>query len=136
MTINEQLLRDEGLRLFPYTDTVGKLTIGIGRNLTDDGISKTEALFLLGRDIMRVSAQLEETWPWTQTLSDARKGAMQNLAFNLGIHGLSEFRNFLGSMEQGKWEDAAAHLLDSKAAKQLPTRYARLALQIRINQWQ
>lgn len=136
MTIDEQLLRDEGLRLFPYTDTVGKLGIGVGRNLTDDGISKVEALFLLGRDIMRVSQQLEETWPWTQTLSDARKGALQNMAFNLGIHGLSTFREFLSLMQAGKWEDAANDLLQTKVAKQLPARYARLALQIRSNQWQ
>lgn len=136
MTIDEQLARDEGLRLFPYTDTVGKLTIGYGRNLTDDGISKTEALFLLGRDIMRVSQQVEETWPWTQTLDDARKGALINVAFNLGIHGLSEFRNFLGLMQQAKWEEAAAELLNSLAARQLPTRYARLALQVRTGLWQ
>ena len=43
MDIYEQLIRDEGLRLFPYTDTVGKLTIGVGRNLTDAGISADEA---------------------------------------------------------------------------------------------
>lgn len=136
MTIDEQLERDEGLRLSLYTDTAGKVSIGYGRNLTDCGISKVEAQFMLSRDIMRVEQQLEETWPWTQTLSDARKGALLNLAFNLGIHGLSEFRNFLTSMETGQWEDAAAHLLDSKAAKQLTARYARLALQIRTNLWQ
>src|SRR4051812_27390106 len=33
-----QLIIDEGLKLSPYTDTVGKLTIGVGRNLTDVGI--------------------------------------------------------------------------------------------------
>lgn len=136
MTIDEQLERDEGFQSFPYRDSVGKLTIGYGRNLDDCGISKIEAQFMLSRDIMRVSSQLEETWPWIQTLNDARKGALQNLAFNLGIHGLSKFTNFLSSMEQGQWEDAAAHLLDSKAAKQLPVRYGRLAKQIKLNQWQ
>ena len=41
------LVRDEGLRLRPYADTVGKTTIGVGRNLTDVGISHDEALALL-----------------------------------------------------------------------------------------
>ena len=136
MTIDEQLLRDEGLRLFPYRDSVGKLTIGVGRNLDDNGISKTEALFLLGRDIMRVSAQLEESWPWTQTLDDARKGVLINMGFNLGIHGLSDFREFLSLMQAGKWEDAAKDLLGTKVAKQLTARYARLAVQIRTGEWQ
>lgn len=136
MTIDDQLLRDEGLRLFPYQDTVGKWTIGVGRNLSDNGISKNEAMFMLGRDIMRVSEQLEENWPWTATLDDARRGALINMGFNLGIHGLSDFREFLSLMQAGKWEDAAKDLAGTKVAKQLSARYARLALQIRTGEWQ
>ena len=136
MTIDEQLVRDEGIRLFPYRDTVGKLSIGVGRNLDDNGISKTEAMFMLGRDIMRVSEQLEENWPWTATLDDARRGALINMGFNLGIHGLSDFREFLSLMQAGKWEDAAKDLAGTKVAKQLSARYARLALQIRTGEWQ
>ena len=49
--IKEQLVRHEGLRLKPYRCTAGKLTIGIGRNLDDCGISKTEAYVLLENDI-------------------------------------------------------------------------------------
>ena len=41
----EQLKVHEGLRLKPYKDTVGKWTIGIGRNLEDKGITEQEALF-------------------------------------------------------------------------------------------
>lgn len=37
-----ELSRDEGRRLKPYLDTVGKTTIGVGRNLTDVGISEDE----------------------------------------------------------------------------------------------
>ena len=47
-----ELIADEGLRLKPYTDTVGKITIGIGRNLTDVGISKEEAYALCDTDIL------------------------------------------------------------------------------------
>lgn len=45
--LKEELIRDEGLRLKPYRDTVGKLTIGVGRNLDDVGITKDEAMHLL-----------------------------------------------------------------------------------------
>ncbi|MDY0127369.1 MAG: hypothetical protein RBR69_04500 [Candidatus Cloacimonadaceae bacterium] len=41
--IKEQLVRHEGLRLKPYRCTAGKLTIGIGRNLNDCGITQSEA---------------------------------------------------------------------------------------------
>ena len=48
----------EGLRLKPYVDTAGKLSIGVGRNLDDKGISKTEADFLLADDLNDVEAIL------------------------------------------------------------------------------
>ena len=45
--LNALLIRHERLRLKPYTDTVGKLTIGVGRNLTDMGLTQDEVLLLL-----------------------------------------------------------------------------------------
>ena len=50
-TVIESLIRDEGLELKPYRDSVGKLTIGIGRNLDDKGISESEARMLLANDV-------------------------------------------------------------------------------------
>lgn len=50
--LKDMLIRHEGLKLKPYRDTVGKLTIGAGRNLNDLGISEREAMFLLDNDIM------------------------------------------------------------------------------------
>jgi lysozyme len=54
------LQRHEGLRLRlrAYRDTVGKLTIGYGRNLDDRGISEDEAGFMLDNDIDLVVAEL------------------------------------------------------------------------------
>ena len=37
------LERYEGVRLKPYVDTEGKIPIGVGRNLTDGGISSAES---------------------------------------------------------------------------------------------
>ncbi len=49
--IKAQLIRHKGLKLKPYRCTAGKLTIGVGRNLDDCGISQTEAYVLLENDI-------------------------------------------------------------------------------------
>jgi len=45
--IADQITTHEGLRLKPYHCPAGKLTIGIGRNLEDKGITEKEALMLL-----------------------------------------------------------------------------------------
>jgi hypothetical protein len=52
--LQKQLIRHEALRLKPYRCSADKLTIGIGRNLDDVGITEEEAYFLLGNDISRV----------------------------------------------------------------------------------
>ena len=56
--IKSQLVRHEGLRLKPYRCTAGKLTIGVGRNLDDCGISQKEAYVLLEGDILQCERQI------------------------------------------------------------------------------
>ena len=79
---------DEGLRLKPYRDTVGKLTIGIGRNLDDVGISEAEAKYLLSNDLDRTISDLDKYMLWWQTLDTPRRRVILNMAFNLGVAGL------------------------------------------------
>ena len=134
--LKDQLVRDEELRLKPYTDSVGKLTIGIGRNLTDKGISFQEAQGLLANDIADATADLEAKLPWTATLDDVRKGALVNMAFNLGIGGLLEFHDFLARMQRGDFSGAAGAMLDSLWARQVGARATRLSIQIQSGVWQ
>ena len=62
LLLHDELVRDEGVRLKPYRDTVGKLTIGTGRNLDDMGISEVENAMLLDNDICCIEADLELGW--------------------------------------------------------------------------
>jgi lysozyme len=122
-----ELKRDEGTRLKPYTDTVGKLTIGVGRNLSDVGISDDECTILLQNDIERTVAALDRTLPWWRNLSPVRQRVLVNMAFNLGMVGLLTFKNTLGAMQNGSYAAAAAGMLSSKWATQVGVRAERLA---------
>jgi lysozyme len=134
--LTDQLIRDERLRLEPYTDTVGKITIGVGRNLSDVGISVVEAQQLLVNDIANATARLEETFPWTAGLDEVRRAALLNMTFNMGIRGLSQFQNFLAAMRTGDWESARNEMLNSRWAQQVGARAQRLAIQIETGVWQ
>ena len=136
MDIYEQLRRDEGVRLLPYADSVGKLTIGVGRNLTDVGITQDEATMLLTNDVTKVTNQLAELLPWFGALDAVRAGALVNMGFNLGVVGLLSFHNTLTCIEFGQWDNAAAAMLSSKWAGQVGARATRLAEQIRTGTWQ
>jgi len=138
MNLYEQLIRDERLILHAYPDSEGFWTIGVGRMIDlrkGGGISHDEAIFLLQNDVLHVTGQLAETFPWTQALDEARRGALLNMAFNMGIHGLAEFHHMLGALEQADYETAAQEMLSSKWAQQVGARAERLAEQMRTGQW-
>lgn len=135
MNISDQLMRDESIRLKPYKDSVGKLTIGVGRNLDDDGISQLEAEVLLQNDIAYASEELRTNLPWTERLDDARRGVLLNMAFNMGIHGLLGFKNMLAAVQVGKYTESANEMLDSKWATQVGARAHRLAQQMETGVW-
>jgi len=100
--IKAQLVRHEGLRLKPYRCTAGKLTIGIGRNLNDCGISQSEAYIMLINDIMNCEKQLQAKIPDIYNgLDEVRKSVLLNMCFNLGINGLLGFKNTLAETGNG-----------------------------------
>jgi lysozyme len=134
--IFDQLRRDEGTKLFPYVDTEGKITIGTGRNLSDDGITPEESDFLLNNDVKRVNLALEINFPWGLVLDDARKGVLQNMAFNMGARGLGQFKDFLTLMQAGDFKNASAAMLQSRWAQQVGARAQRLSIQTESGFWQ
>ena len=132
----EAMLRHhEGLRLKPYTDTTGHLTIGFGRNLADVGISVDEARVLLRNDIAAAERAVLEAFPWAQHLDPVRQAVLVDMCFNLGITSLKKFTNTLRAVQFGQWETAAALMLDSLWAKQVGQRARDLASMMRTGTW-
>lgn len=121
------LITHEGFRQIPYTDTTGHLTIGIGRNLTDRGISYSESMILLENDIEYFSKKLEKEIIFYNDLDDVRKIVLVDMCFNLGFYGFMKFKNFLEAVKNKNWDLAALEILRSKAYGQAPKRYQQLA---------
>jgi lysozyme len=129
--LEKELKRDEGERLFPYVDTVGKTTIGVGRNLTDRGIDPDESALMLHNDIQHVIQMLDASLPWWKSLTDARQRVLANMCFNLGWPRLMLFKRMLAAMQAGDVEEAVAEMMNSTWAKQVGARSQRLADQWR-----
>ena len=135
--LRAQLLRHEGERLHPYVDTVGKLTIGVGRNLTDIGITADESAYLLSGDIDRAVRGLFARYPtWFPNLDPVRQAVLVNMAFNLGLAGLAGFRHTLDCVARGQYGEASDAMLASKWATQVGHRAIELAAQMRTGEWQ
>lgn len=136
MDLRSQLIRDEGVRLTPYRDTEGLLTIGIGRNLDQVGISKAEADYLLDNDVARAKIALNQAFPFTANLDEARRAVFINMTFNMGIHRLKGFVNTMAAAERQDWPAVAAGIRASKYAQQVGARAERLAKQIVTGVWE
>lgn len=128
--LREMIERHEKLELKPYLDTVGKLTIGIGRNLDDVGISKDEAIYLFENDINpKIEFMLKYTW--FNYLSDNRKLVILDMVFNLGVAGFFEFKKLIKAIERGEFKIAADEMIDSKWFKQVGKRSKELERMMR-----
>lgn len=121
------LVKHEGLRLHPYRDTVGKLTIGVGRNLDDRGLTEDEAMVMLDRDINEALHVCESVFLGFDTLSEPRQHALLDMAFNLGEPRLRGFTKMIAAVEARDFEKARTEMLDSKWAKQVGQRAQTLA---------
>lgn len=124
--LKAELTRDEGRRPRIYTDTVGKISGGIGRNLTDKGFSADEIDLMYRNDVAETEAWLDRNLPWWRQLDAVRQRVMLNMAFNMQGK-LLGFRKFLAAAESGDYPTAYSEMLDSLWAKQVGARAKRLA---------
>lgn len=153
VTLTDILIFEEGLRLRPYLCPAGYWTLGVGWNLEAHGlpawackeffdtvlnqrngeISRATALRLL--DETREAAEAEAL-RWYKTshgrsspdMTEARRRACENMAFQLGYTRLAEFKKTQRYIQAGEWEEAAVECLDSKWAREdSPQRARRVA---------
>jgi len=122
--------RGEGYDNMPYIDTAGKLTIGYGRNLQDNGISLEEAEFMLDNDIKRALADVEDK-EWYKDQPEGVQRALVNMSFNLGLTRLLTFKKMIAALLEKDYAKAAREALDSKWAHQVGDRAKDIAVMIR-----
>lgn len=138
--LKKQLIRHEGLRLYPYQCPAGHTTIGVGRNLDSRGISRSEAMVLLDNDIARarldVDILLARNHVYRDRLNPARLDALANMAFNLGQTGLGGFRKLFAALAEGDYSLAMDEVLQSRYAEQVGFRAVEIGLQIESGEYQ
>jgi len=138
----QELRRDEGVRLTVYDDATGDVlkpgmtlkghpTIGVGRALDVRGITPVEADYLLYQDIAAIQLGLSQRYTWFSGLDDVRQRVLVNMAFNLGLDGISYWRRFLECLAVGAWDAAAGEMLTSKWYGQVKVRAVRLITAMR-----
>jgi lysozyme len=142
-----RLPRTEGRRAKPYKDTVGKWTVGVGHNVTDNGLpgyavveliehgslSDNSIDRLLGEDIDKALKDAGAI-PVFKTLDPVRQSVLADMVFNMGLGSVLGFQNTLACIARADWENAAKNMLKSKWAEQVGNRAVELAELMRSGQ--
>lgn len=147
MSLRDDLIADEGLRLKVYKCPAGFNTIAVGHNLDANPltpqevmalgattadllagheITKEQASLILDNDIENVHKQLDAKVMWWRGRSDSVKDALSNMCFQLGIGGLLKFQKMLSCLHAGDYDGAQREALDSAWATQTPERAKRV----------
>jgi lysozyme len=129
--LSRQLEVDEGRRRRLYRDTVGKLTIGVGRNIEDRGLRDDEIDLMLSNDIDEAISIAKSLIINFDQLDDVRQEVVTNMALNLGATRLAGFKQFIGALARFDFQRATAEMMSSKWYEQVGDRGKRLAYAMR-----
>jgi lysozyme len=116
------IMKHEGLRLHPYVDTTGNLTIGYGHNLTVNGLSSNICSQILLEDVDYFVKELTKAIPFFNELSVGRQAVLIDMCFNIGLKGLLGFKQMLEAIGDKDFNAAADCMLKSKWASQVGSR--------------
>lgn len=133
--LKKQLEQDELRSNKIYVDTVGKVSGGIGRNLTDRGFSEDEIDLMYANDIKIAEKDARALVPGLDRLDDVRQEVLLNLSFNMGYTRLAGFKKFLAALNSSDFDEAADQMQDSRWYGQVKARGVRLVKAMRTGSW-
>ncbi len=132
-----------------YLDSLGNVTIGIGDNLGNQGITTLEqanAKYPNGVSLEDARDKAKKTinkifnsLPYYivifKDLDDVRQAVLIDMAFNMGVNGLLKFKATLAAINAEDWESASKDMLNSLWASQVQTRATSLAKMMLTGEW-
>ena len=135
----ESVKEHEGYRNKVYLDTLGKRTVGVGHLCVEDfweDDKEYEESFLmeiLQKDLQEAIRGARELMD-KQDCSDVDERAEEiiiEMVFQLGMTGVSKFKNMWKALSEHNYTGASYEMLDSKWAKQTPNRAKNMAAKMK-----
>ena len=131
----ESVKKHEGYRNKVYLDTLGKRTVGVGHLCVEDfweDDKEYEEKFLmeiLAEDLQNAikgARELKEEHSCTD-IDEIAQEIIVEMVFQLGMTGVSKFKNMWKALSEHNYTGASYEMLDSKWAKQTPNRAKSMA---------
>lgn len=115
-----RIKENEGYRNYIYLDSLGVPTVGYGHALHVGSKFPHEVIeALLKYDIERVEKDYASL---DFDLIPVREFAIKDMLYQLGLSKFLKFKKLIHAIRGERWKDAAYEVLDSKYARQVPSR--------------
>ena len=131
--LKERIKKHEGFRDVIYKDSLGFATIGYGHLVlpTDDFVegqqySKEVLDAVFDKDFQNAQDNANKLIGDIPLVYQAKE-VICEMVFQLGIGGVSKFKNMWKALEDGDYYTASQEMLDSRWAKQTPSRAEELS---------
>lgn len=130
---------EEGFKDKVYIDTEGYPTIGCGFKIGPKGVSLSNYIFTIPRNVSDVWLQTFVNTTWDKMIGNAkiwqalnscnqeRRDILTSMAYQMGVEGLAKFANTLELIRTEQFDKAANNMMLSLWARQTPNRARRHA---------
>ena len=127
--LKNMIKKHEGFRPFIYKDTQGFLTGGYGHAFLEGNfISRQIVDILFEQDFSRAEQNYNIFCArYKLFLNPARRAALIDMLFNLGLSKLSKFKKFIAALQNNDYKTASSEMLDSLWAGQVKGRAKELS---------
>ena len=129
--LKARIKKHEGFRDTVYLDSLGKRTVGYGHlcveNTWNDNKKYSEAFLniIFDKDFDNAKDNAHKLIG-DMALHHQAKCVLIEMVFQLGIGGVSKFKNMWKALGEGNYQTASEEMLDSRWAKQTPKRAEEL----------
>lgn len=146
MSVIALIKREEGYRIEPYFCSEGYPTIGYGFKIGPKGADLAQYQFQcpepvadtwLQVELRKIESQIEQTIlsETYKSMSEPRRAIVLSMCYQMGVAGFLGFKKAIQAMIDEQWEKAGMEMLDSRWARQTPSRAQRHAEQMIIGRW-
>lgn len=137
------LEQEEGYQEFAYDDEtgqrveapVGKLTLGYGWNIQDNGCPQEIAIFAMRFYASKADEELTKRLSYYDALDDIRKVVICDMAYNMGERDVESFHGMLTAIQKQDFTTASIAMLNSIWAKKVGNRAITLSKMMQTGQW-
>ncbi len=129
--LQERIKNHEGFSKKLYKCPAGKLTIGYGRNIEDNGITQKEADLMLETDVDVAIREVREVFDDFKTFGKVRQNALIDMMFNLGKPTFLKFKKMIKAIKIKDWVNASEEARKSLWYNQVGDRSKRIVKELR-----